>query len=115
MKKLLTPLLFLSPSLIIIFCFVIFPVFFSLYISLTDFNVRSLVNWGNAKFIGLANYRYLLRDELFLKCIVNTLYFVVLMVPLVLVLSLTLALLMNLPLLKLRNFFRMGYFMPLYQ
>lgn len=111
-KKYLSPLLFLSPSLIIIFCFVIFPVFSSLYISLTDFNVRSLVNWGNAKFIGLKNYGYLLQDELFLKCIVNTLYFVILMVPLVLVLSLTLALILNLPIVKLRNFFQMGYFMP---
>jgi multiple sugar transport system permease protein len=111
-KKFLTPLFFLAPSLIIISCFVIFPVFFSFYISLTDFNVRSLINWGNAKFIGLANYKSLLQDQLFLKCIVNTLYFVVLMVPLALVLSLALALLLNLPITRFRNFFRIGFFMP---
>jgi multiple sugar transport system permease protein len=111
-KKYLTPLLFLAPSLLIIFCFVIFPIFFSLFISLTDFNVHSLVHWGNAKFIGLANYQQLFQDELFLKCIGNTLYFVVLMVPLALILSLTLALLLNLPFIKFRKLFRTGYFMP---
>lgn len=111
-KKYLTPLLFLAPSLLIIFCFVIFPIFFSLFISLTDFNVRSLVHWGNAKFIGLANYQQLFQDELFLKCIGNTLYFVVLMVPLALILSLTLALLLNFPFIKFRKLFRTGYFMP---
>lgn len=111
-RKFMTPFLFLAPSLVIISCFVVFPVFFSLYISLTDFNVRSLVNWGSAKFIGLANYQRLLHDQLFLKCIGNTLYFVVLMVPLALILSLALALLLNLPLTKMRNFFRIGFFMP---
>lgn len=104
--------MFLAPALILMMVFVVVPVAASFVMSLTDFNIRALANWGNAKFIGLGNYVRLFGDELFWKALRNTLYFVGVGVPLAVTLSLALAALLNSPLNRAKNLFRIGYYLP---
>ena len=104
--------MFLAPALILMMVFVVVPVAASFVMSLTDFNIRALANWGNAKFIGLGNYVRLFGDELFWKALRNTLYFVGVGVPLAVTLSLALAALLNSPLNRAKDLFRIGYYLP---
>jgi multiple sugar transport system permease protein len=62
-------------------------------------------------FAGIENYRHLLKDPTFSKALINTIYYVGLMVPITTVLSLGLALIMNQ---KLRaiTWYRTAYFLP---
>lgn len=104
--------MFLAPALILMMVFVVVPVAASFVMSLTDFNIRALANWGNARFIGLGNYVRLFGDELFWKALGNTLYFVGVGVPLAITLSLLLAALLNSPLNRAKDLFRIGYYLP---
>ncbi len=104
--------MFLAPALILMMVFVVVPVVASFVMSLTDFNIRALANWGNARFIGFGNYIRLFGDELFWKALRNTLYFVGIGVPLAVTLSLLLAALLNSPLNRAKNLFRIGYYLP---
>ena len=86
-KEALTGWLFISPVSIFTFGSIIY----SLYLSLTDYDLMT-----KPKFIGLENFiRAFTKDEYFYKFFGNTLYFVVFLVPIVLVISLLLALLIN--------------------
>ena len=76
-------------------------------ISLTEWDILTTPEW-----IGLDNYRtMLLDDELFVKSLVNTLYFTLGVVPLGTALSLLAAVVMNQNL-KGRTLFRTIYFLP---
>jgi multiple sugar transport system permease protein len=81
------------PSLIIVFGFLIFPLLYSLGLS--------LMNWDLARpkengFVGLANYTNLTHDRYFLNAVVRTLIFSFSSVALELVLGVAIALVMNL-------------------
>ena len=41
--------MFLAPALILMMVFVVVPVVASFVMSLTDFNIRALANWSNAR------------------------------------------------------------------
>lgn len=71
--------------------FTVYPIGASLYYSFTRYSVMKPATW-----IGGANYRHLLHDELFWKSLGNTAYFAVLAVPLGILAALGLALLLNL-------------------
>lgn len=103
---------FLAPVLIILCCFFYLPVIGSLYISLTNLDVYSIANWHQAEFIGIKNYLNAFEDQLFLKTIGNTFYYIILAVPLMVAIPLLLAMLLNSPLTRFKNFFRLGYFLP---
>lgn len=71
---------FLSPFLVGLAVFVVYPVLATLYYSFTDFEAGSYrpVNW-----VGLANYRDLLtQSPVFWQSVRNTLWMVLIMVPL---------------------------------
>ena len=51
-------------------------------LSLTDFDIYALADLRNLRFVGLANYARLLQTPLFWQALGNTLYFVVVGVPL---------------------------------
>lgn len=104
--------MFLAPALILMLVFIVVPVVASFVISLTDFDIFSLANWSNAKFIGIDNYVRLFQDNLFWKALRNTLYFVAVGVPLAITLALTLAILLNSPLSRAKDLFRIGYYLP---
>ncbi len=80
--------------------------------SFTDFDLYALADLGNLRFVGLHNYVELLRMPLFWQALGNTLYFVVVGVPLSIGLSLAAALLLNSPLARAQAFFRTALFAP---
>ena len=80
--------LFLLPSLVFFFGFVIYPMAMCIWTSFTDANMNS--NTAD-NFIGLANYVELWQDPVFLKALVNTIIIVVVSVPIVCIFSLWVA------------------------
>ena len=86
-------LLFISPWIFGFLVFLVYPILYTLRISFTEYT-----GFGEPKWIGLGNYRDLLRDELFWTSLYNTLYYTALAVPLGVVVAMGLALAMNQPL-----------------
>lgn len=83
-------ILFISPWIIGILAFTLAPLISSLYISFTNYNVLQAPQWA-----GTQNYSGLFEDQLFYTSLRNTLYFVVVFVPLSTGVSILLAMLLN--------------------
>ncbi len=103
---------FLAPALTVIGVFFFAPVAASLLLSFTDFDLYALARPDRLRFIGLDNYRRLLRDPLFWTALKNTLYFVAVGGPLSAGLSLGAALLVNHRLIRCKGLFRTLLFLP---
>jgi multiple sugar transport system permease protein len=80
--------------------------------SFTDFDIYALADLGNLRLVGLRNYARLLETPLFWQAFGNTLYFVVIGVPLSITASLGTALLLHSRLVKYRGVFRTALFAP---
>ena len=106
MKKTFSSYLLVSPYLLHIIVFVIFPVGFSIFLSFHDWNII-----GPMKYIGADNYKKLLQDQYFLLSLRNTLVFIVIHIPLQLIIALGLAVTLNQKL-WFRAFYRGAFFMP---
>ena len=104
--------LFAAPALTVIGLFFGLPVVAALALSLTDFDIYALADPGNLRFVGLGNYVGLLQNPLFWKSLGNTLYFVIVGVPLSVAMSLGAALLLHSKAGRLKPFFRTAYFAP---
>jgi multiple sugar transport system permease protein len=107
-----TAYFFLAPALTAIFLFFFIPVIAAFFISFTDFDIYSLGNFSNARFIGLRNYLNLFQDPLFWQALKNTFYFVIVAGPLSIAVSLGAAMLLNSRLVKFKGIFRLTYFIP---
>jgi len=105
-RKKLLPYLLVSPYLIFVIVFVLFPVLFCFFLTFHKWNIIAPM-----QFIGTANYTRLMDDRLFWKAIGNTLKFLLLHIPLQLVVSLLLAQLLNQQI-RAKSFFRASFFMP---
>ncbi len=105
-------LMFIAPAVLILIVFSIIPILIAFFISFTDLNLKGLADWSNISFIGFENYVDLFSDELFHKSVFNTLFYVLIGVPLVIIFSLGIALLLNYGTSKLFTFFRAVYYMP---
>ena len=103
---------FLGPAMLAIFVFFFIPVIAAFVISFTDFDIYSLGDFSNARFIGLRNYTQLFEDPLFWTALQNTFFFVILAGPLSVFVSLFAAMLLNSKLVKFKGIFRLTYFMP---
>jgi ABC-type sugar transport system permease subunit len=105
-SKRILPYLLVSPYILFVAVFVLFPVIFCFYLTFHKWNIIAPMH-----FIGTDNYSRLFHDRLFWKAIVNTLKFLLLHIPLQLLVSLTLAELLNR---KIRaiSFFRGSFFLP---
>jgi len=101
-----------APALAAIGLFFVVPAFASLILSFTDFDIYALADLNNLRFIGFDNYRHLLGNPLFWKAMGNTLWFVVLGVPLIVALSLGAALLVHARTVKWRAVWRVALFAP---
>lgn len=101
-------LLFLSPWLLTLAAFYLFPVVYSFILSLLYYNP---LNPGATSWAGWANYARAFQDPLLGKAAVNTLYFVIGTVPVTTCLSFILAILLNRSLPG-QGFFRAGFFVP---
>jgi len=105
-KRNFLPYLLVSPYLLFLVVFVIFPVLFCFFLTFNNWNIIAPMH-----FIGLRNYSRLIHDRLFWKAILNTLQFLLLHIPLQLIVSLFLAFLLNKKI-KAGAFFRASFFMP---
>ena len=82
--------LFISPWLIGFLAFTIIPILTSLYFSFTDYDLLS-----SPVFNGIANFKSMLRDEVFWKSLAVTLHYALVSVPLRLAFALFVAMLFN--------------------
>jgi len=103
---------FVAPALIVIGVFFALPVLAAFALSLTDFDLYALADLKNLRFVALGNYLDVLHAPLFWKSLWNTLYFVVVGVPLSIAASLGTALLLNSPLTRAKGLFRTALFAP---
>lgn len=103
---------FAAPALLVLGLFFGLPVLAALLLSLTDFDLYALADLHHLRFVALGNYLDLLRTPLFWKSLGNTLYFVVVGVPLSIAVSLCAAMLLNAPAARLRALFRTALFAP---
>jgi multiple sugar transport system permease protein len=101
-----------APALAVIGVFFAVPVVIGLALSLTDFDLYALADLSTLRFVGLDNYLKLLHTPLFWQALLNTLYFVLVGVPVSLGLSLGAALLLNARVARLHGFFRTAMFAP---
>ncbi len=103
-------LVFTLPAVIVVFVLMVFPVFYTVYMSLHSWFASSLTV---PEFIGLQNFkRAFTQDERFRNAIWLTIYFTVLATALQLVLGVALALLLNRPF-RGKGFFRSIFLMPM--
>lgn len=105
-KEAIAGYLFILPGFLGFLAFMVIPIFISLGISLFEWEL--LVP---PRFVGLANYKALLSDQLFLAVLKNTLYYVLGVVPLNIVLALGMALWLNQKL-RFISFYRSAIFLP---
>jgi len=98
--------LFISPWLIGFAVFTAWPLIYSAYLSLTDYDVINAPN-----FVGFANYRQLLDDPKIAKSLGNTFYYTVIQVPLHMLVALALALLLERAG-RSSGFFRTAFYLP---
>ena len=87
----LTALLFLSPTLLVVGVFVVFPILFSFYLSFQQWNLFSDAH----TFVGTANYTAVFADDEFWQVFKNTAIYTVGTVPLNMALALGVAVLLE--------------------
>ncbi|MCL6633650.1 MAG: sugar ABC transporter permease [Alicyclobacillus herbarius] len=97
--------LFLAPQLIGLIVFSLGPLIFLFVLSLYSWD-----GFGNNHFVALRNFRFTLTDPDFWTALVNTIYYTVLTVPVGIFLAILLAVGLNR--IRLRNVYRVLYFMP---
>ncbi len=90
LRPLLVGLAFVSPAIVGLLAFALWPIMQSLYYSFTDFNILQ-----DPLFIGLDNYRDLLNDRVYKIAVRNTFYMVLIGLPIHLVVDFLMALLLN--------------------
>jgi len=101
--------LFVLPTCIVLFIFVVYPICYTSYLSLCDYNFAFD---KKPTFIGFRNFVNIFQDKQFLAALSNTLVFTVFMFSLLIILSLAFALLLFYK--KKRSwFYRTSIFMPI--
>jgi len=99
-------LLFISPWLIGFLLFTLYPLIYTGYLSMTDYDVIN-----DPHFVGMENFQTLLHDDKVALALRNTFLFTVMSVPAKLVVSFLLALLLNRAG-RMSGFFRTAFFLP---
>ena len=100
--------LFILPLMVLLTVFWIVPSLSSLFFSLTNYSVVSAARW-----VGPENYLRLADDWLFWRSLLNSAYFTVGNIPLLLVCGLALAIALNSARLRLRYLYRVVFYLPL--
>lgn len=105
-SKSISSYLLISPYLLHVLVFVLFPVGFSVFLSFHEWNIIGPMNY-----VGTANYEKLFLDQYFIKSLRNTLVFLAIHIPLQIMVALGLAVILN-EKIWFRAFFRGAFFMP---
>lgn len=98
--------LFISPWIVGLLVFTVWPIFYSAYLSLTDYDVIN-----DPHFVGLDNYRQLVQDPKVALALRNTVLYTLVSVPIHVLVSLALALLLNRAG-RAAGFFRTAFYLP---
>lgn len=98
--------LFVLPSIILVTVLVFYPMVQAFIISLKS----GMGN--NLSFVGIDNYKRLLTDSTFKKALFNTVLYLIIQVPIMIILALAISALLNDKKLKARGFFRTAIFLP---
>jgi putative chitobiose transport system permease protein len=101
----LTPYLFLTPALLVIGVFVLYPMIAVAYYSLTDYSIVTPPIW-----VGLRNFQQLIHDDVFWLALRNS-FIYLLVTPILIFLSILLAIAVNRRLTGI-NTFRALYYIP---
>jgi len=104
--------LFLSPALLVLGVFFFLPVLAGFLLSVTDFDLYSIGDIHNIRFIALRNYKEILTNGVFWTALLNTLYFSLIGGPLTVAVSLSAALLIHAKSARFKPLFRTVYFAP---
>ncbi|WP_411333992.1 carbohydrate ABC transporter permease [Metabacillus indicus] len=102
----ITPYLFLLPGCIILGAFIFYPMLQAIWLSFTNYNMVT-----EAEFIGTENYQNLFEDELFWKVLGQTLLYLIIVVPALVILPIFIAILVNQQIRGIA-FFRSAYYIP---
>ncbi|HEX2059425.1 MAG TPA: sugar ABC transporter permease [Thermoanaerobaculia bacterium] len=105
-------ILFLAPAMVLLAVFFFVPVIAGLALSLTDFDLYTIGDARNLRFVGFRNYGDLLGSRIFWTAFANTMYFALVGGPLTVAVSLAAALLVNAKLTRFKPLFRTIYFAP---
>lgn len=98
--------LFVIPSVILIVAFVFYPMVQAL---ITSFQTGA---GNNLTFTGISNYQRLLTDTTFRKALFNTVLYLIIQVPVMIILALVISSILNNKKLKFKGFFRTAIFLP---
>ena len=98
--------LFVIPSIILVTVFVFYPMIEAFITSLQS----GMGN--NLSFVGIDNYKRLLTDSTFKKALFNTVLYLIIQVPIMIILALVISAILNDKKLKARGFFRTAIFLP---
>jgi multiple sugar transport system permease protein len=104
--------LFLTPAIVLLSIFFFAPVIAGFALSVTDFDLYTLGDVHNLRFVALRNYRELIGNPIFWTAFGNTMYFALVGGPLTVAVSLFAALLVNNKLTRWKALFRTIYFAP---
>ena len=102
------PFVFIAPFFLLFSVFMIYPIFYSLILSLHDVKGPT-----GGPFIGLRNYVRMFQTDRFRSALGNTTTFAGGMLALTVVFGFVLALVLDSPLVPGRKFFRLAYFVPI--
>ncbi|WP_319755516.1 sugar ABC transporter permease [uncultured Sphaerochaeta sp.] len=97
---------FIIPASILLAGFIVYPIFYSLYLSFTS--TKGIVS----EFVGVKNYIRMFNDPMFFLALKNTFRLLLLQVPIMLVLAITFAAILNNKKIRFRGFFRTALFLP---
>ncbi|MFI7542951.1 carbohydrate ABC transporter permease [Actinoplanes sp. NPDC049599] len=106
LRRHLTTWSFLAPALVGIVVFFVYPLLSAVYFSFTKFDLLTVPQW-----VGLANYRRMAEDPFLLQSIRNTLWMVVVLVPIRIISAIGLSMLLT-QLKRGAGFFRTIFYLP---
>jgi ABC-type sugar transport system permease subunit len=105
-RRALTAWLFLTPALVVLLAFTLYPMVQAVYLSLTDYNLIRAAEW-----VGLANYAELMQDPAFWNAFGNTVVYALVVTPVTVAFALLFALMLNQRFVG-RAFSRTAIFLP---
>lgn len=105
-KHSMTGWLFLTPAVLLIAVMSFYPMIRAFILSF-----QTGIG-ANTKFDGLANYKAMLSDQVFMKSVGNTFLYLIIQVPIMLIMALILASILNNKNLKFKGLFRTMIFLP---
>ncbi|ELV8015681.1 sugar ABC transporter permease, partial [Campylobacter jejuni] len=107
MKNSLATFCFISPAVLLMLLFLILPIIWVIILSFSDYQLGN----GDFHFVGLINYKALLKDPVFFASVKNTLIYALIVLPLSVLGGLALALLIESKN-SAKSFYRAVFFLP---